>query len=176
MKTTTANFGAVPDLYGESDTGVDAKDLLWHVFQNIVENNTSSPSNRNGPTVEYRQEAISTSDYHAKLEAEAQKTKREATSGDVDEHANVDESRVRYWSDYSRVFFHHRSMHRLPDVPEWEDVEGDWTKSSETFEKYDEVGESTVFRRSMLSYTVLRSTTSWMTPFASLSKNATTFR
>ena len=37
MKTTIANFGAVPDLYGESDAGVDANDLLWHVFRNTVE-------------------------------------------------------------------------------------------------------------------------------------------
>lgn len=139
-------------------------------------NNTLSSSDRSGPTVEYRQEAISTSDYHAKLEAEAQKTKDEASNSNVNEHANVDESRIRYWSDYSRVFFHHRSMHRLPDVPEWEDVEGDWKKSSETFEKYDEVSQLTVFSHSMPSYTVLRSTTSWTTPFACLSKNATTFR
>lgn len=52
--------------------------------------------------------------------------------------AQVQESDVKFWSDYSRVNLHPRGVHRLPDLPDWEDMEGDWVNGADTFERYDE--------------------------------------
>jgi hypothetical protein len=82
--------------------------------------------------VEYRQERISQSQFHEELEAALVEG---GDSGIKTNNINV----VRYWSDYSLVEYHPRSIHRLPDAPEWEDPCGDWSNSGETFNRYDEV-------------------------------------
>lgn len=96
---------------------------------------------RNGETVEYRSEPIARSDYHTKLDLHGDGAMHGGNTNDTEE-TQVEESKVRYWSDYSRVVFHPRSIQRLPDLPDWEDTEGDWASGLETFRKYDEVGWS----------------------------------
>jgi len=47
-------------------------------------------------------------------------------------------SDVRYWSDYSRVHYLPRSLHKLPDLADWEAADGgDWQGGRETFSRYD---------------------------------------
>jgi len=47
-------------------------------------------------------------------------------------------SDVRYWSDYNRVHYLPRSLHRLPDLADWEAEDGgDWQGGRETFLRYD---------------------------------------
>ncbi|KAI0292754.1 tubulin domain-containing protein [Russula brevipes] len=46
-------------------------------------------------------------------------------------------SEVRYWSDYNRVYYLPRSIHKLPDLADWEITGGDWQGGKETFLRYD---------------------------------------
>ena len=46
-------------------------------------------------------------------------------------------SDVRYWSDYDRVYHLPRSIHKLPDLADWEAAEGDWSAGKESFLRYD---------------------------------------
>ena len=48
-------------------------------------------------------------------------------------------SDVRYWSDYNRVYYIPRSIHKLPDLADWETAEGDWQGGKESFSRYDSV-------------------------------------
>lgn len=48
-------------------------------------------------------------------------------------------SDVRYWSDYNRVYYIPRSIHKLPDLADWETAEGDWQAGKESFLRYDSV-------------------------------------
>ncbi|KAI0072181.1 tubulin nucleotide-binding domain-like protein [Panus rudis PR-1116 ss-1] len=118
-----ANFGIVPDnLYGE-DVVVEAEEVVsqWQTFP------------RNGEVVEYRQQRISKSRYQEKLDAGEED--EDAAEAKVTGHTTTD---MRFWSDYSRVFYHPRSLQRLPDLADYDDVEGDWMSSQEAFAKHDE--------------------------------------
>ena len=86
--------------------------------------------------VEYRSEPISRSDYHGQLDMQEAHT---ASDADADAAVTVEETKIRYWSDYSRLGLHPRSIHRLPDLPEWEDLDGDWAAGAEAWQKYDDV-------------------------------------
>jgi Tubulin domain len=56
-------------------------------------------------------------------------------------------SDVRYWSDYSRVHYLPRSLHKLPDLADWEAADGgDWQGGRETFSRYDSVSHAKVVR------------------------------
>jgi len=46
-------------------------------------------------------------------------------------------SDVRYWSDFNRVYYLPRSMHRLPDLADWEAAGGDWQGGKECFLRYN---------------------------------------
>ena len=98
---------------------------------------------RNAGVVEYKQDTISKSSYHAQLDdvdetagRNGQMTVGGEGSG-TEPHA--DSSKIRYWADYTRVSFHPRSIQRLPDLPDWEVLEGDWVKGKEEFERLEEV-------------------------------------
>lgn len=45
---------------------------------------------------------------------------------------------ICYWSDYSRVYYHPRGLHRVPDPVDWEREVG-WAKGVERFAAYDAV-------------------------------------
>jgi len=49
----------------------------------------------------------------------------------------VDESTIRYWSDYNRVDYHPRSIQKLPDLLDWDLGMGDWAAGKEEFDKYN---------------------------------------
>ena len=44
---------------------------------------------------------------------------------------------IRYWSDFNRVYYTPRTIHKLPDVPEWEIFEGNWKLGKEQFARYE---------------------------------------
>ena len=48
-------------------------------------------------------------------------------------------SDVRYWSDYNRVYYLPRSIHKLPDLEDRGSAEGDWQGGKEAFLWYDSV-------------------------------------
>ncbi|KAF5362647.1 hypothetical protein D9758_009615 [Tetrapyrgos nigripes] len=81
-----------------------------------------------GPTAEYKQRQVATSPYQTKL----------ASTPDGIEEFSPNPKDVRYWSDFNRVFYHPRSLCMLPDLPDWQDPEGDWTHGVETFSRYNQ--------------------------------------
>ncbi|KAI0789218.1 Misato segment II tubulin-like domain-containing protein [Abortiporus biennis] len=117
-----ANFGALSSgLYGESENADDVAEELT--------------SQWNGSVVEYRQDEIPKSKYQTKLEAE------EGEDVDIEnqeEDEDMTGGQVRFWSDYTRVFFHPRTCQRLPDLVDYESAEGDWILGRDTFTRYDE--------------------------------------
>lgn len=111
---------------------------------------------RDGDVVEYRQEPIPDSKFHAELEAQAEGASPPAET-------SVQEEKFRYWSDYSMVYYHPRSLQRLPDPPDWEDSEGEWGSGGEMFERQEEVSsvlDST--SPSVKSYLALHQDTDFM--------------
>lgn len=48
-------------------------------------------------------------------------------------------SDIRYWSDFNRVYYLPRSIHKLPDLADWETADGDWQGGKETFSRYNSV-------------------------------------
>ncbi|KAI0946047.1 hypothetical protein AcV7_010128 [Taiwanofungus camphoratus] len=117
-----ANFGSLSGLNGlyNDDDESSGGGQLW-----------------NGDVVEYRQEPVSKSDYQARLDAEVDDAKESNALGDKPREAEASPSDVRYWSDYNRVFFHPRTLQRLPDVADWESAEGDWGSSKAAFERHN---------------------------------------
>lgn len=46
---------------------------------------------------------------------------------------------IRYWSDYSHVYYLPRSVQRVPSSPHWEASREDWKQSQDQFQRYNEV-------------------------------------
>lgn len=88
---------------------------------------------RSGVVDEFRRPSVPKSMYQIRLEAEA-----DDTAEDEDDKT-IGISEVRYWSDYSRVFYHPRTAQRLSDVADYENKEGDWIAGQDAFTKYNEV-------------------------------------
>ncbi|KAJ7776805.1 mtDNA inheritance protein Dml1 [Mycena maculata] len=108
-----SNFGTLSQanaLFGMGDTANEQ--ILW----------TEDP-------VEYKQEPVRKSRYQADME------ELDLDYGDTSD-AQLDD--VRYWSDFNRLFYVPRTVQKIPDVPEWEDAEGNWTAGHETFTRFDE--------------------------------------
>ena len=109
----------------------------------VIANPTVRGRDRN--VVEYKQDLIGKSRYQEQLEEDIlftspNKLEPELTQPDP---FVVDESTVRYWSDYNRVDYHPRSIQRLPDLPDWDLGIGDWAAGKETFDKCNnQVGRS----------------------------------
>lgn len=101
------------------------------------------PPDRRGPVLRQEQSRIPQSDYHAFLETECGSN---AT--------NIDTSfdpKIRYWSDYSRVFFDPKSFQAIPDV--LDTTQGDWGMHQETLRRYDDVWFHTPLSRDLLTLT-----------------------
>ena len=84
---------------------------------------------RQGTVQRQEQERIRQSEYHALLETEV--------DSNAMDHDQFHETKVRYWSDYSRVFFDPKSIQPVPDALGI--VEGDWMTNHELFRRYDGV-------------------------------------
>ena len=83
---------------------------------------------------------------------------------------------IRYWSDYSHVFYHPRTPQRLPDVADYENTEGDWVLGMDTFTKYAEVRYNLHALGDRNINSVASKQISWKTRFVSLWKNVTICR
>ncbi|KAH9922329.1 tubulin nucleotide-binding domain-like protein [Epithele typhae] len=108
-----SQFGSLPSgLYG-TENDLDA--TQWSVRLNGI--------------VEFRQDSVSKSAYHTRLD-------QRGPAEDEDDAEPAEPTTIRFWSDYSRVYFHPRSPHRLPDPAEWEDAQGDWLSSKRAFAQH----------------------------------------
>ncbi|KAI0759132.1 tubulin nucleotide-binding domain-like protein [Fomes fomentarius] len=109
-----SNFGALSDsLYGDG------------------ENEDVTPQ-WGGGVVEHRQDPVVRIEYQRRLE---EGEPREDNKGDA-EHT-TEASNIRFWSDYNRVYFHPRTLQKLPDLADWETPNGDWSATRETFLKHE---------------------------------------
>ncbi|KAJ7846892.1 Misato segment II tubulin-like domain-containing protein [Mycena olivaceomarginata] len=81
-----------------------------------------------GNAVEYKQEPVSKSHYQIDME--------ELDTGYTS--SAVQRQDIRYWSDFNRLFYVPRTIQKVPDIPEWEDAEGNWAGGREMFTRYDE--------------------------------------
>jgi hypothetical protein len=92
---------------------------------------------RDGGVDEISQDPISDGPYQTQLDEEIE----EAVAPPELERCPVIpplcSSNVRYWSDYDRVHRLPRSIHKLPDLADWEAAEGDWSAGKEAFVRYD---------------------------------------
>jgi len=101
---------------------------------------TANPTihGRGGGVVQYKQGLIDKSRYHEQLEElhfespngpESALTQADPTA--------VDERTIRYWSDYSRIDYHPRSIQKLPDLSDWDLGMGDWAAGKEMFDEHN---------------------------------------
>ncbi|KAF8528707.1 hypothetical protein JB92DRAFT_2862224, partial [Gautieria morchelliformis] len=86
-----------------------------------------------GPISEHLQDPIPQSSYHARLDAGEDEEDEDGLDVEMDEgeHDSVPDltSSIRFWSDYSRMFYHPRGLHRILDPAEWEREAG-WPQVS----------------------------------------------
>ncbi|KAJ6584373.1 mtDNA inheritance protein Dml1 [Mycena capillaripes] len=83
-----------------------------------------------GDPVEYKQEAVRKSHYQTIME--------ELDTNSGAPSSAVQPENIRYWSDFNRMYYVPRTIQKVPDIPEWEDAEGNWTGGREVFTRYDE--------------------------------------
>ncbi|KAF8512947.1 tubulin domain-containing protein [Hysterangium stoloniferum] len=106
---------------------------LHVVDENIAETDAIT---WNGAVTEHRQEPIPQSTYHAGLEASEYMDTNSMTENATETKDNDSSSSVRFWSDFSRVFYHPRGLHRVPDLADWERETG-WASGIEKYKKFD---------------------------------------
>jgi hypothetical protein len=94
---------------------------------------------RAGGVVEYRREKVPQSKYQRRMDAETEELD-DAKGPSVE--SNDDVGSIRYWSDFSRVYYLPRSLQKLPDPPEWEESSLNWTQGQESFKRFNEVALS----------------------------------
>ncbi|KAG9313940.1 tubulin nucleotide-binding domain-like protein [Chiua virens] len=82
------------------------------------------PTTWQGDVIREEQERIPQSEYHSLLEEDSEQLEVKPIA-----------TKIRYWSDFSRVLFDPKSIQAVPDVPKF--VENDWNTSRETFTRYD---------------------------------------
>ncbi|VDC05087.1 unnamed protein product [Peniophora sp. CBMAI 1063] len=125
-----ANFGSLSKdsgLYGDETDGPGADPELW-----------------SGNVDELRQPSISTSVYQKHLDEEIVEDPADARGEAGAETRDgqlqapiLRASEVRYWSDFSRVYYLPRSLHQLPDALDFENSDEDWLEGKTAFERYD---------------------------------------
>lgn len=49
---------------------------------------------------------------------------------------------VRYWADFSRVYYTPKSFQMVPDVYDFEATDGQWKAGEANYRQFDEVGHS----------------------------------
>lgn len=92
---------------------------------------------------ELRQPTISSSAYQKQLDEEVEEDPdiraRAAPRDGTLETPVLHRKDIRYWSDFSRVYYLPRSLHQLPDVLDFENSDEDWSEGKTMFERYDAV-------------------------------------
>ncbi|KAI0254449.1 hypothetical protein BJV78DRAFT_1184394, partial [Lactifluus subvellereus] len=117
-----ANFGSL-----SSSTGLYAEGY-WDEPSSFV---------WDGAVDEIRQDRIPDIDYQTRLDEEIDEDPAEAPPDHESLVPPLRTSDVRYWSDYNRVYYLPRSIHKLPDLADWEAEDGDWQGGKETFFRYN---------------------------------------
>ena len=51
----------------------------------------------------------------------------------------IDNADIRYWSDFTRIYYLPRSLQKLPDSPEWGSTDLGWIQGHEMFTRHNEV-------------------------------------
>lgn len=181
-----ANFGSLSSakgLYAE-DEGDDLPPPPWLV-------KTRSPiavfgadcQARDGTVDEIHRDPIPDIAYQTQLDQEVDEdpAQRAPDTERSPEVPPLVASDVRYWSDYNRVYYVPRSLHKLPDLADWEAADGDWHGGKDAFLRYDSV--SWPFRRShrshitdVVGFSCGRTMSLWMIHSGFLWKNATPSR
>lgn len=132
------NFGTLAQsnaLTGIVETQSESSDttlLPWYVFHvplsvffNVV------TFVRDQPMDAFRQPQIAKSNYHTHLE---ENLLDHSPKGELVQPGNI-----RYWSDYSHVYYLPRSIQRMSSFPSCEAFEGNWKQSQDQFWRYNEV-------------------------------------
>jgi len=98
---------------------------------------------RGGELIEYRQEKIAKSRYQILLDEsdELETAPRQITTTSAEDQ-NQGIGEIRYWSDFSRLYYLPKSLQRIPDPADWETTNPNWTEGQEFFARYNEVGFS----------------------------------
>ncbi|PPQ72434.1 hypothetical protein CVT24_003129 [Panaeolus cyanescens] len=112
---TKSSFGTLStsNALGEPDGEDDNSDILW-----------------SGITQQIRHDRVPKSVYHDRMEQEVEKL---SSDQDIQGVGNV-----RYWSDFSRVYYLPRSLQKLPDQPELDTGDGEWNESHGLFNRFNE--------------------------------------
>jgi len=119
-----ANFGSLSTatgLYAEDSARKTTSSFLW-----------------DGGVDEIHHDHISDGPYQTQLDEEIDED--ESVAPEPERSTVIPPLRpsdVRYWSDYDRVYHLPRSIHKLPDLADWEAAEGDWSAGKEAFLRYD---------------------------------------
>lgn len=116
---------------------------------------------RQGKVVCETQDPIPQSEYHARLEGELEEGDLERT-----------DPNIRYWSDYSRVFFDRKSIQAIPDA--LESIEAGWSVGQDLFQRYNEV--YSLSPRFVLFITLLQDTELMEGAFRLLVENCDNFQ
>jgi hypothetical protein len=143
LQICSANFGSLSNinaLYAE-DEEENLFNAPWCALLSFAYHFMNASHLRSGPVVEHRQDPIPKSSYHVRLEAGQKEGQDDDDESEEPEHDLTPS--VRFWSDYSRVFYHPRSFHRVPDPAEWEREIG-WAQGVERFALYDAVSDYAV--------------------------------
>ncbi|KAF8200179.1 mtDNA inheritance protein Dml1 [Pholiota molesta] len=119
-----SNFGTV----GADDALISSEDDSFE-----------TPTLWAGGVVEYRREKVPQSKYQRRMDAETEELDGAAKGPSVESDDDV--GSVRYWSDFSRVYYLPRSLQKLPDPPEWEESSLNWTQGQELFKRFNEESE-----------------------------------
>ncbi|KAF8510918.1 hypothetical protein JB92DRAFT_3118569 [Gautieria morchelliformis] len=107
---------------------------------NVGEEDAPVDSTWTGPVSEHLQDPIPQSSYHTRLDAGEDEEDEDDLDVEMDEgeHDSVPDltSSIRFWSDYSCVFYHPCGLHRIPDPAEWEREAG-WPQGVKRFHASD---------------------------------------
>ena len=63
---------------------------------------------------------------------------------------------IRYWSDFSRVYYLPRSLQKLPDPPSWEETCVNWKEGQDIFNSYNKVSCKFIDYRIKITKSVAR--------------------
>jgi hypothetical protein len=143
---SSSSFGT---LYAKGNKNTAVSDSQWFVRPSPLNHTTdlTGPA-RDGGIVEYKKDAVGKSRYQEQLENDLLRAPFDARDQDSTQPDPfvVDESTVRYWSDYNRVDYHPRSIQKLPDLFDWDLRMGDWAAGKEAFDSYNnQASDSSVF-------------------------------
>lgn len=124
--------------------------MVWRL--KIFFPNKSDLSNRDGNSIEYRQAQVPKSDYQNGMEKYSTDVYGHLSSAEAEELGE----NIRYWSDFSRVYYLPRSLQKLPDPPSWEETCVNWKEGQDIFNSYNKVSCKFIDYRIKITKSVAR--------------------